>query len=55
MVSSSKSKTTKLLDYMDLIINYLKKRRVGGFDRDYTGILFVCVCVLPDTSPWGKS
>ena len=29
----------KLLDYMGLIINYLKKRRVWGAERDYTVIL----------------
>ena len=29
----------KLLDYMDIIINYLEKSRVGGVDRDVTGIL----------------
>ena len=29
----------KPLDYRDLIINYLKKIRVWGLERDYTGIL----------------
>ena len=36
---SMKRRTKKILDYMDLIINYLRKRGVGGLDRDYTGIL----------------
>ena len=30
--------STKKLDYVDLIINDLNKRRVGGFDRAYMGI-----------------
>ena len=34
-----KMRTTKLLDYMGLIINYLRNRRTGGIDKDYTGIL----------------
>ena len=29
----------KIFDYMSLIINYLRKRRVGVLERDYTGIL----------------
>ena len=33
------SSTTKLLDYVDLIIHYLKKMRVGGFKSYYTGII----------------
>ena len=39
IVSSTKSRTTKIFDYMGLIINYLRKRRVGGLYRDYTGIM----------------
>ena len=31
--------TTKLLNYVALIINYLKKSRVGGFNGDWTGII----------------
>ena len=27
-----------ILDYVALIINYLKKRRVGGFERNYMGM-----------------
>ena len=34
----SKIMSTKKLDYVDLIINDLNKRRVGGFDRAYMGI-----------------
>ena len=30
---------TKLLEYVVIIINYLRKRSVGGPERDYTGIL----------------
>ena len=30
--------STKKLYYVDLIINHLKKRRVGGFERAYVGI-----------------
>ena len=33
-----KMRTKKILEYMGLIINNLRKRRVGGLDRDYTGI-----------------
>ena len=33
----------KILDFVSLIINYLKKSRVGGFNRDYTGILILIV------------
>ena len=29
----------KLLDYVDLIINYLRKSRVGGFEMDYMCVL----------------
>ena len=32
--------TTNILDYMGLIINYLRNRRVGVLERDYTGIIF---------------
>ena len=31
---SRKMRTTKLLDYVDLIINYLKKMMMGGLERD---------------------
>ena len=39
IISSSKWRTTNILDYMAYIINYLNKRRVGGFKRDYMGII----------------
>ena len=29
-----KRRTTNILEYVGLIINYLRKRRVGGIDRD---------------------
>ena len=29
-----KKRSTNKLDYVDLIINYLKKRRVGGLEMD---------------------
>ena len=29
----------KLLDYVDLILNYLRKSKVGGLERYYMGIL----------------
>ena len=38
MISSRKMRTTKLLDYVDLVIDYLNKRRIGGFERDYTDL-----------------
>ena len=31
--------TAKILDCVDLIINYLRKRRIGGVERYYTIIL----------------
>ena len=31
------------MDYMATIVNYLKKNRVGGFDRDYMVILILCI------------
>ena len=39
IISLRKSGNTKLLDYVGLIINSLKNRRVGVSERDYTGIL----------------
>ena len=33
-----KRRTKMILDYVGLIINYLRKRRVGGLERYYTGI-----------------
>ena len=32
-------RTTKLLDYMILIINYLRKRKVGGFREGLNNFL----------------
>ena len=33
-----KRRTTKIMEYMGLIINYLRKTRVGGLERDYMGV-----------------
>ena len=35
----NEKKDYKKLDYVGLIINHLRKRRVGGLERDWTGIL----------------
>ena len=35
-----KRRSTNQLDYVDLIINYLKKKRIGYFDREYTVFIF---------------
>ena len=34
IISSMKMRTTKILDYEGLIINYFRKSRVGGIERD---------------------
>ena len=39
IISPRKIMTKKLSDKTALIINYLRKRRGGGFNRDYTGII----------------
>ena len=36
---SIKMRTLKLYYYVALIINCLKRRRLGGLDRDYMGVL----------------
>ena len=39
IISLRKRRNTMLLYYVGLIINHLKKRRVGGFNRDKTDVL----------------
>ena len=38
-----KRRTTNIFEYVSLIINYLDKSRVGGFDRYYTSILILSI------------
>ena len=38
VISLRKSRTTKLLHYVNFIINHLNNSRVEGFERDYMGI-----------------
>ena len=33
IISSTKRSNTNLLDFLGLIVNYLRKRRVGGLER----------------------
>ena len=39
LIPLRKSNNKKILDYVGLIINHLRKMKVGGFERYHTGIL----------------
>ena len=39
IISSMKRRTTNILDYVGLIINYLRNSRAGGLERNYMFIL----------------
>ena len=49
-----KRRTAKILDYVGLIINYLKKRRAGGIERGLDGYPFLKHPVQLWTVYWSK-